>query len=291
MKVWKSKALIVMLGVFILMGCGKNDLQEGKAYFRTRQTDKAIDSFTKAIHSNPQEQEAYFFRGATFSARGQFDQALGDYSKVLELNAQHADAYWSRGYCYQNKKLDDKAIADYTKSLSLGTKMEPLVYELRAGAYFRKAMLNEAEKDLRSALRFKPRDPKILRGLEDIKKAKADPSFGPHALKFRPLEEQPQDGEAPLSPAVKSANDQFLEEVTREFGTKERAFEDVLKRARTLYGQGDYSTSMKRLNQAWLLDGDNPDVFRGYSLVLRAWGYNNEADKWGQKAKAGGKTL
>ncbi|MCX5667273.1 MAG: tetratricopeptide repeat protein [Candidatus Omnitrophica bacterium] len=117
------KLFVVFAGLLILAGWGKSDLQQGKDYFRAQQADKAIDSFTKAIQSNPKEQEAYFFRGATFSAIGRFDQAIDDYSKVIELNPQHEEAYWSRGYCYQNKRMDDKAIADYTESLRLGTRM------------------------------------------------------------------------------------------------------------------------------------------------------------------------
>lgn len=282
------KLVVVFASLFILTGWGKSDLQQGKDYFRAQQADKAIDSFTKAIQSNPKEQEAYFFRGATFSAIGRFDQAIDDYSKVIELNPQHEKAYWSRGYCYQNKRMDDKAIADYTESLRLGTKMKSLVYELRAGAFFRKSMLDEAEKDLRSVLELKPGDQKTLSALEDVRKAKADPTFDPHALKFRPIDEQPQYGDAPLNSAAQKANDQFVFEVINGYKTKELAIAGTLKWAWDLYKKGDYTMSMRRFNEVWLLDKNNPEVFHGYSLILRAWGYVGEADKWERKAKDGG---
>ena len=282
------KWFFVIISFFIFIGWGKSDLQEGKDYFRAGQAAKAIDSFTKAIQLNPKEQEAYFFRGATFSAIGQFDPAIEDYMKVIQLNPQHEEAYWSRGYCYQNKRMDDKAITDYTESLRLGTKMKALVYELRAGAYYRKSMLREAEEDLKFVLQLKPGDQKALKGLEDIRKAKSDPSFDPQALKFRPIDEQPQYGEAPLTAEVQKANDQFVQEVIQAYKSKELALEGGLKWAWKLYEQADYSTSMKRFNEAWLLDRNNPEVFYGYSLILRSWGYNNEADKWEKKAKDSG---
>lgn len=279
------KWLVVIVSFLFLTGWGKSDLQEGKDYFRAGESAKAIESFTKAIKSNPKEQEAYFFRAATYSAMGRFDEAIDDYTKTIELNPQHAEAYWSRGYCYANKRMDDKAIADYTESLRLGTKMKALVYELRAGAYFRKSMLDEAEEDLKSVLQFNPTDQKILNGLEDIRKAKADPAFDPHALKFRPIAEQPQYGETPLTAEVQKINDKFIQEVTQAYGSKERALEEALKWAWKLYEQGDYSTSMKRFNQAWLLDKNNTEIFHGYSLILQKWGYASEAQKWEQKAE------
>ena len=36
---------------------------------------------------------------------------------------------------------------------------------------------------------------------------------------------------------------------------------------------------------AWLLDPDNFEVLHGYALVLRAWQYEKEADRWEQIAK------
>ena len=197
------KGLIIIVSVLFLTGWGKTDLQEGKDYFRAQQADKAIESFTKAIQANPKEQEAYFFRGATYSAIGQFSQAVEDYTKTIELNSQHGEAYWSRGYCYANMRMDDKAIADYMMSLKLGTKMEALVYELRAGAYYRKGMINEAEADLESVLRLKPGDQKAIAGLEDIKKAKADPNFKPPSVETNSANEQQWNEESARKEAFK----------------------------------------------------------------------------------------
>ena len=197
------KWFIAITGLLFLVGWGKGDLQKGKEYFRSQQADRAIESFTKAIQSNPEEQEAYFFRGATYSATGRFKQAIEDYTKTIELNPGYSDAYWSRGYCYANMRMDDKAIADYTVSLKLGTKMEALVYELRAAAYYRKGMLNEAEADLRSVLRLKPGDPKAAAGLEDIKEAKADPDFKPPAIEKSSAGEQEWDEDSARKEAFK----------------------------------------------------------------------------------------
>ena len=184
--------------------------------------------------------------------------------------------------------MDEKAIADYTKSLELGTKTETLVYQLRGGAYYRQGMFEEAEADIRKVLQSNPGDQKAIAALEEIKTAKKDPDFTPNALKFRHIAEQPQYGGVAPTAAMKEANDKYIQTVTQSYGTKERAHEEALKLAWKIYDQGDYGTAMRRFNQAWLLDENNPEVFYGYSLILRKWGYNKEADKWKQKVKDGG---
>ena len=102
------------------------------------------------------------------------------------------------------------------------------------------------------------------------------------------IAEQPQYGEAPLSEEVQKANDQFVSEVIKGYKTKELAIDGTLKWAWDLYKKGNYATAMRRFNEVWLLDKNNSEVFHGYSLILRAWGYVSEADKWEQKAKDGG---
>ncbi len=279
----KMRWVIPVIGLIFLIGWGKSDLQAGKDYFRANQPAKAIKSFTKAIQPNPQNQEAYFFRGATFSAIGQFNPAIADYTKTMEINPQHKEAYWSRGYCYANLEKFDEAITDYTKSLELGTAMKALVYESRAKVYFRKSMLNEAEADINSALQIDPNNPSAQARLKEVQKAKATPYFNPSALKFRPIEEQPQYGGIPPTPEQQQIHNQFIQEVVKTNGTKELACEEALKLAWQYFQQGDYRTAMKRFNQAWLLDPKNPEVFRGYAKILRVWGYNQEAEQWEQK--------
>lgn len=293
------KWLIIVAGFLFLTGFGKSDLQQGKDHFLACRSaadsneaftlyNKAIESFTRAIHSNPKEEEAYFFRGASYLNLGQFDPALGDFTKVIEINPKNGEAYWNRGYCYANKRMDDKAIADYTMSIGLKPKMEALAYELRAGAYARKKMWDEAEADLKWVLVLKPGDQKTLKALEDIKTLKNDTTFDPHSLKNRPLNEQPAYGEIPRPPEMKAADDRFIMQMLTIYKTRETALENTLKEARKLFDSGDYSTSMKRFNQAWLIDNNSPEACHGFALILKAWGYNTEAEIWEKRAFEGG---
>ena len=61
---------VLAMGLLLLTGCGKDNFQAGKDYFRSGQHTQAITLFSEAIALDPNHQEAYFFRGAAFSATG-----------------------------------------------------------------------------------------------------------------------------------------------------------------------------------------------------------------------------
>ena len=77
-----SKFFVVGIICLILVGWTNSDLKNGKEAFQKHEFNKAIELFTKVIKSNSKEQEAYFFRGATFSAAGKFNEAIEDYTLI-----------------------------------------------------------------------------------------------------------------------------------------------------------------------------------------------------------------
>ncbi|MDD5428790.1 MAG: tetratricopeptide repeat protein [Candidatus Omnitrophica bacterium] len=284
----RMKWLIIMTGFLFLAVSGESAAQQGKEPFRAGQDEKVIESLTKNIQENPKNAQAYFLRAASYSVAGQFNQAIDDYTKAIELNPQYSEAYWSRGFCYANMGKDDKAIEDYAAYLKLARKMQALVYEMRASAYYRKGMFDEAEADLKSALELQPEFKKAAEGLEEIKKARNDPGFIPNSIKFRNLTEQPEYGGIQFDAKLQKANDAFVGTLIKNYGTKENAVKELIKWGWQFYNKGDYANSMRRFNEAWLMDKKNPEIFYGYSLNLRAWGYTGDADKWEKKARSSG---
>lgn len=282
---WLALAAVVLVST----GAADKELQEGIQAQQAGQHEKAIAVFTRAIKRNPKNVQAYFYRGVVLSGASQFDEGIKDYSKAIELKPDHKEAYWSRGYSYANAKKYDQAIADYTKALELGAN-EALVRGLRAVVYYRTRRYDEAETDLKRVLELEPADAKAKEGLQRVKSAKADPNFDPDALKTLPGNLQPAYGGGSMTKEERKVHDQFIDTVIKAYGTEEKAGEETLKRAWSYYNQGDYATAMKRFNQAWLLDKDNPEIFYGFSQVLKAWGYENEAAEWGKKAAAAGYT-
>jgi tetratricopeptide (TPR) repeat protein len=99
---------------------------KGITYSLKGQHGQAIPYYNKAIEINPRFANAYFSRGVAYAQdRGQFDQAISDYDKAIELNPRFAKAILSRGAAYYFKGEYDKAWADVHKAQSLGLQVLP----------------------------------------------------------------------------------------------------------------------------------------------------------------------
>ena len=90
---------------------------------------EAIENFTKAIESHPDDAFLYNNRGlaAYYGAKKakEYKKAISDYSKAIELKPDYAVAYHNRGLAYfkrggwTNRGPFDKAISDFTKAIEL----------------------------------------------------------------------------------------------------------------------------------------------------------------------------
>ena len=77
------------------------------------------------------------------------------------------------------------------------------------------------------------------------------PKFGSAVKTFRQLE----------------ADQEFLKTAIAESGTADSASKYYFLKACDYIEQEDLQTAMYRLNQAWLLNAKNPDVYRGFGRV------------------------
>ena len=78
-------------------------------------------------------------------------------------------------------------------------------------------------------------------------------------------------------PQLKQADEQFIAETTKEFGSREKASDAFVEQGIRYYLIDNYANAMRRFNQAWLLNPNNPDVFWGFSTVFHDEGNNCEA--------------
>ncbi|MFH1716905.1 MAG: tetratricopeptide repeat protein [Planctomycetota bacterium] len=126
-------ALIAAVFGVCVPGCkdAKDYYNQGDAYFKKGETDRAIAAFTKAIEKNPRFVNAYYYRGMAYHRKKDRDQAITDYTKAIEINPQFAVVYAERALIYLIKKEYDKAWEDVHKAEALGQ-------EIRSG--FREAL-------------------------------------------------------------------------------------------------------------------------------------------------------
>jgi len=158
MKVVAKNGLLVLIGVFLLMGIsyGGNGSDGKDRVFRknirdiflieTGQFDRAISVYSKTIKKHPKSATAYEFRGRAYFGKGQFDRAISDFTKAIEINPQYADAYYYRGLAYQKKRRYDHAISDFTKAIKIKP-THAFSYFKRGFTYYKKGQYDHAASD------------------------------------------------------------------------------------------------------------------------------------------------
>jgi tetratricopeptide (TPR) repeat protein len=81
------------------------------------------------------------------------------------------------------------------------------------------------------------------------------------------------------NPALKSIDDKFILDVTKEFGSREKASSLFVEQGMRFYLADDYAKAMRRFNQAWLLNPNNPDVYWGFATIYHDQGRPCDAQK------------
>lgn len=91
--------------------------QLGVVYSLLGQKEKAVESYSKSVESDPTMSEAYFNLGYIYESDNQFSKAIESYKKTLVLDDKHAKAYYNLANIYAGMDSLDDAIAMYKKAV------------------------------------------------------------------------------------------------------------------------------------------------------------------------------
>ena len=104
----------------------KTLVARGDILMARNKVDAAIETYTKAIESNPAYAEAYVKRGLARRAKGDLAGSIEDYEKASSIDAKAtrnnrfvAESYSNRGYNKLNEMDVDGAIADFTRAADI----------------------------------------------------------------------------------------------------------------------------------------------------------------------------
>jgi tetratricopeptide (TPR) repeat protein len=132
-------------------------LLAGFIYYESEDYDKAIRRFSRALeqktsaHSVNYQSDLLFFRGISFSFKGDSDSAISDYDQAVKLKPDDADVYKYRGDAYSDKGRHDQAIADYDQAIKLESDYA-LAYYHRGNVYEKAGNKHSAIADFRKSL-------------------------------------------------------------------------------------------------------------------------------------------
>ena len=93
---------------------------DGLAAVNRGDWQEAVQHFTQAIKSDPNNAIAYNNRGYCYDELGDYSKAISDYTQAIKLDPKFAMAYYNRGVLYAELKDYKNAMQDAKKACELG---------------------------------------------------------------------------------------------------------------------------------------------------------------------------
>jgi cytochrome c-type biogenesis protein CcmH/NrfG len=82
-------------------------IQLGNDYFDSRQHQKAIDAYGKALAINPNNPDVLTDQGVMYRDTGRFDEAVANFEKAGKVDPTHVQSAYNLGVVYGNDKHDN----------------------------------------------------------------------------------------------------------------------------------------------------------------------------------------
>lgn len=114
---------------------------------------KAINLFSLAISSNPDDFRSYNDRGVAYKMAGDLEKAEADYSRAVAIKPDYTNAWNNRGVLYLQQGQYDTAIKDFMEALK-SEDLKSKVYTNLGIAYAKKATITRL---LSFSVRLRPR--------------------------------------------------------------------------------------------------------------------------------------
>ncbi len=93
--------------------------KQGKAYYDSKEYDKAIEQFEKALKASPDSIVIYYATGLCYQAKGDFKNALSCYKKCIDCGIKERDCYVRVGEMYDQAGNKKEAYLRYKKALRI----------------------------------------------------------------------------------------------------------------------------------------------------------------------------
>jgi Tetratricopeptide repeat len=131
------RAILFATMLLLVSGCGDSTpvtlTEQGLRELRAGKYDVAIATCGKAIRQNPQDAEAFLYRGRAYqfrNAMGDPPRAIADFSEAIRLAPNSSDAYYSRAIVYRDLGQTELADADDKKARAADSVLQEVYRKL-----------------------------------------------------------------------------------------------------------------------------------------------------------------
>lgn len=125
-----SVLLFIISEYSLAQNTAESYYSKGFSLMNNKNYDRAIDFFDQAIELDPNNIDAYFYRGGSKAMIGQNTASIEDYLKVIDIDKNWKNihlTYYLLGCNYINLKQDEKAIYYFDKALLNQTSLTSIV--------------------------------------------------------------------------------------------------------------------------------------------------------------------
>ncbi len=100
-------------------------IQLGNDYFDTRQSQKAIEAYDRALELRPENPNVLTDQGVMYRDLGQFEKAIAKFQKANEVDPKHVQSLYNIGVVYlSDLKQPKKAIEIWNKLIQTAPQSE-----------------------------------------------------------------------------------------------------------------------------------------------------------------------
>ena len=118
--------LIILLSWLLISSCSdpkmrsREYFEKGTELLYQSQFQQAIAQFDKAIETQPDNFEAWHFKGSAWANLRKYDKALECYEKAISINPQYSESYFNLGLLYEQQNDKQTACTYFLKAEELG---------------------------------------------------------------------------------------------------------------------------------------------------------------------------
>lgn len=113
-----------------------SSIQLGRKLIQENKLDQGIAELDRALIVEPNNADAYTWRGYGLALKARYDQAMSDLDRAVQIAPRKADAYFFRGMVYLMRNEPDRALTQYDQATLLAPNLP--VHSFRAEAYLAK---------------------------------------------------------------------------------------------------------------------------------------------------------
>lgn len=115
-------------------------VQLGNDYFDTRQPQKAVEAYGRALQLEPKNPDVLTDQGVMYRDLGQFDKAVENFQKANQIDPKHVQSLFNLGVVYQHdmnqpKKAEEawRKVIEIAPQSAQGQQAQQALQQLRAG--------------------------------------------------------------------------------------------------------------------------------------------------------------